>query len=377
MPAHDVVVASEIPLSAKAKQVCGMFDCPPEKKQRLEWKVDIPIEGKDWSIGAIIGPSGCGKSTIANAFWEDELAWQPEFNEATVIDSFASNVKDVASALGAVGFNTIPAWIRPYHVLSNGEKFRVEIAKRMLEQKGTIVIDEFTSVVDRQVAKIACHAVQKFVRKQQRQLIAISCHEDITEWLQPDWLYTPANQKFAWRSLRRFPEIKLTLKPVPYEIWDIFYKYHYIDRKLHKAANCYGLFMNDKVVSFAAVMHFPHPKRRNIRRVARTVTLPDYQGMGFAFVMLDTLAAMYKACDYELRRTPAHPSYIRNVDKHPLWKMLAHPTRIQGRVGDTGGIPRGLVKHRPCAVFKYMGPAWENQQEAERMVYYKKYGKAI
>jgi ABC-type ATPase with predicted acetyltransferase domain len=35
-------------------------------------------------------------------------------------------------------------------------------------------VDEFTSVVDRQVAKVASHTVQKAVRRQSRQLVAVT-----------------------------------------------------------------------------------------------------------------------------------------------------------------------------------------------------------
>ena len=40
-------------------------------------------------------------------------------------------------------------------------------------------MDEFTSVVDRQVAQIGAHAIQKYVRKHGRQFVAVSCHYDI------------------------------------------------------------------------------------------------------------------------------------------------------------------------------------------------------
>jgi hypothetical protein len=116
-----------------------------------------------------------------------------------VIDDFAGtlSMEQVSSACQAVGFNTIPAWLRPFYVLSNGERFRVELARRLLELSDPIVVDEFTSVVDRQVAQIGAHAVQKYVRRNKRKFVAVSCHYDIVDWLQPDWIFEPATMHFA------------------------------------------------------------------------------------------------------------------------------------------------------------------------------------
>lgn len=371
MPSSHVVVESNIDLSMRARQVCSMYDCPPEQKQRLEWNAELPIEDKDWSIGLIVGPSGCGKTTIAREFWPEEMAWEPKFDAPTVIDSFSDNVEEVSKALGAVGFNTIPAWLRPFHVLSNGEKFRVEIAKRMLEQQGVIVVDEFTSVVDRQVASIASHAVQKYVRREKRQLVAVSCHDDIVDWLQPDWLYTPANQKFAWRSLRRRPELQFTIRAVPYSTWKLFAPYHYLTADLNRSARTFGLFVNGEICSFAAVLHFPHPRRRNLKHVSRVVTLPDYQGCGFSFVLLDALAACYKAIGQDMRMTPAHPPFIRSFGRSKSWKMVVKP-RFSPNPGGSTGVPRGLVKQRHTAVFKFIGDAWEDKSQAEALVGHRK-----
>ena len=88
----------------------------------------------------------------------------------------------------SVGFGSVPSWLKPYNVLSNGEKMRVDLARALLE-KDKVCFDEFTSVVDRNVAQTACIAINKAVKKQDKQFIAISCHYDIIEWLQRDWIF--------------------------------------------------------------------------------------------------------------------------------------------------------------------------------------------
>src|SRR5262249_55532549 len=139
----------------------------------------------------------------------------------SLIDCFDGSIalEEVCSALNSVGFSTIPAWLRPYDVLSNGERFRAEIARRILEQRDVVVIDEFTSVVDRQVAKIACHAVQKWIRTKQRKFVAVTCHSDVIDWLQPDWIFEPAERAFRWRELQRRPQICIEVARIPYDAW--------------------------------------------------------------------------------------------------------------------------------------------------------------
>jgi len=165
-----------------------------------------------------------------------------------VIDDFAKrfSIEAVTNACQAVGFNTIPAWMRPFRVLSNGERFRVELARRILELPDPIVVDEFTSVVDRQVAQIGAHAVQKYLRKNKRQFAAISCHYDIVDWLQPDWMFEPATMTFARRSLRQRPSVDVTISRVPYFAWSLFAPFHYLTSELHRAARCFCLFVGDR-----------------------------------------------------------------------------------------------------------------------------------
>lgn len=99
-----------------------------------------------------------------------------------------TSIETIERMFYSVGFGSVPSWLKPYNVLSNGEKMRVDLARALLE-KDFIVFDEFTSVVDRQVAQTSCIAINKAISKTNKKFIAVSCHRDIIEWLQPDWIF--------------------------------------------------------------------------------------------------------------------------------------------------------------------------------------------
>lgn len=138
---------------------------------------------KEFRIGVIVGSSGSGKSTMLKQFGiEQNPMWEPE----KAIISHFETPEDGISKLSSVGFNTIPSWYKPYNVLSNGEKFRADLAMKI---KSGAVIDEYTSVVDRTVAKAASVALSRYIKSNNIKNIVIStCHYDIVDWLEPDWV---------------------------------------------------------------------------------------------------------------------------------------------------------------------------------------------
>lgn len=185
MSHFDIVKQSKISQSYKAAKVKGMFDIVTDEIKE-SFKGDIDLDG-DWQIGAIIGSSGSGKTTIATqVFGEFE---DPQFIEPSVIDDMPGSVEDIVKMFNSVGFSSPPSWLKPYNVLSNGEQMRVRLAHALLSDDRLIVFDEYTSVVDRTVAKIGSLAVNKAIKRSDKQFIAIACHEDILEWLQPDWVF--------------------------------------------------------------------------------------------------------------------------------------------------------------------------------------------
>jgi ABC-type ATPase with predicted acetyltransferase domain len=163
------------------------FDCASNGKVEFyPWrKPNIPTE---YGIGVIVGSSGSGKSTLLNSFgWEKTPRWQ---GGKPIISHFRTP-DDAINALTAVGLNTVPSWYKPYSVLSNGEKFRADLAMKLDlgREWGYVTVDEYTSVVDRNVAKAASVALSRYVKRYDiKRVVLATCHRDVLEWLEPDWV---------------------------------------------------------------------------------------------------------------------------------------------------------------------------------------------
>ena len=371
MPRVDLVIEGVRSNSMRARQVESMFDVPHQETSLSEWHGDVPIDEKEWNVGLIVGPSGSGKTQTSKTLFGDEHAewtWDSE----SVIDDIAADLSldEVTAVCQAVGFNTVPAWLRPFALLSTGEQFRATMARVLLEdsEHDPIVVDEFTSVVDRQVAAIASHAVQKYVRRNNRRFVAVSCHYDVVDWLQPDWVFEPATMTFKWRSVQPRPAIDVEISRVAYSAWELFASYHYLTPELNHAAACFVLFVNGSPAAFSGVIHRPHAKAKNIKGVSRTVTLPDWQGLGLAFVLNELLGSAYNALGQRLRMYPAHPPYVRSFDRSKNWKMVKRPGVFSPRSLGTGSVPAGGFGGRPNATFEYVGPTMSDPAVAQQLV---------
>ena len=183
-------------MTFRVDKVISMFDLNLEKYKE-EFKGEINLD-KKWDVGLIVGRSGTGKTTIAKELFGifDDF----NFGENPIIEEMPKSrtVDEIIKTFTLVGFSSPPSWLKPYKVLSQGEKMRVNLAKALLSDKKIIVFDEFTSVVDRDVAKIICMVIKKAIKKLNKKFIAISCHYDIIDWLEPDWIFNTDEMKFEY-----------------------------------------------------------------------------------------------------------------------------------------------------------------------------------
>jgi ABC-type lipoprotein export system ATPase subunit/GNAT superfamily N-acetyltransferase len=374
MPSASVLVASDVQRTARVMQMEGMFDVPPSKRAELRWDVNLPIDDRSWNVGLIVGPSGSGKSTVARSLWPAEMAQAYAWpDDKSVLDGFPSamSIKDVIELLNSVGFSSPPSWVRPFHVLSTGEQFRVTMARVLAESAALAVVDEFTSVVDRTVAQIGSAALAKTIRRRGQQFIAVTCHEDVHDWLQPDWVYRSSTNEFTWRSVQRRPVIELEIFRVHHQAWRLFGRHHYLADDLNRSAHCFVASWHEHPVAFVAAKVFPHPTASHWK-LHRLVCLPDYQGIGIGVAMADTVSSALKATGRRVTRTFSHPAVVSHCSQSPKWKRVGGMEvgdALSSRSGMLTGkrYARTAINQRRTHTFEYVGPPMDRVQAAALM----------
>lgn len=316
-------LSCEVLVDSTVKELSAAFDYEFTGKSSFSPPIlpDIP---SPFAIGLIVGPSGTGKSTALKRFgYESPVSWEPHL----AICSHFKDALDAQERLSAVGFNSIPSWMRPYHVLSTGEKFRADIARRL---GNGAVIDEFTSVVDRNVAKSCAYSIRRYADKSGlKNMVFASCHYDIIEWLRPDWVFDTSTNRMVGRGCERRPQVTLEVLPCTHRAWKIFRHHHYLDGNINKAARCWIAAWNETPVGFAAALPFPNGNLKNAWRGHRTVVLPDYQGLGFGVRISDAVAMMFlsEGCRYFSKT--AHPRMGEYRNKSPLWEPTTKNERTR------------------------------------------------
>ena len=317
-PRQILTLRSSVREDAITEAVKGAFDYSFTGDVVTE--IQVPEFPEDFQIGLIVGSSGSGKSTLIKTCFgqEDIVTWD---NGAAVVSNFAS-AKDGIDKLCAVGFGSIPSWCKPYSVLSTGEKFRADLARRLHDQT---VIDEFTSVVNREVAKSCSCSVAKYIRNNGlKRVVFASCHDDIIPYLQPDWVYsTDTRQLYNGRYLQRTP-IEIVLFRCTTREWEMFKKHHYLSGAINKSSNCYLATINEYPVAFVASIAFPFGGVKHAWREHRLVVLPDYQGIGIGNSVSETVAQHYVEMGCRYFSKTANPRCGIHRDKSSLWRQTSH-----------------------------------------------------
>jgi GNAT superfamily N-acetyltransferase len=373
MPAIHVQLDTPVARSFRVDQVAGMFDAPVADRSKLDLRAHVPpleAPGSDWTIGAIVGPSGSGKGQIARhwlgkRFLEaspDRTTGHRWPKDKAIVDAFPADLETAAitGALNAVGFSSPPAWVLPYAALSTGQRARADLARVLLRDEPVLGVDEFTSTVDRQIGQFMAAAAAKAIRKQRcrlHRLVAVTCHYDVLDWLEPDWVLDMADRTLrVGADLKRAmprgslqrpengeaPPIRAARKRDPgfrgrpaialdvhrvsaRDYWPRFAPHHYLSHTLHRAARCYVAFWSrdGQTHPTALCATLPGMGIRGMRRVSRLVVQPDFQGMGIGLRLLDAVAAIETADPAHRRMsiTTSHPALISALPHRPTWRL--------------------------------------------------------
>lgn len=360
---------SEVAQSYRAERARGLFNVHQRDGSEFHLEADIPIEQEGWQVGVVVGASGTGKSSLGQELtgkgWREWTGGT--WGQKTVLDDVGGKSFDEATGvLSQVGLGSVPAWLRPYAVLSNGEKFRADLAQLLLQRNGEdYVIDEFTSVLDRTVAQIGAAAFVKTWRKGPGRLILLTCHHDILDWVQPDWILDTATKELAWGAPNPKPTIRLTVEETGWSYWNsTFKRWHYLDLGPMPFSTAFVGWVGNEPVAHLGMSAMVAGSKRQAR-ACRMVVMPEWQGAGVGTQFLNAL------CERELIGEgfvgkqvhtyfhTNHPGLAFVLRRSPLWRQVS--TRLYGG-GENDGT-WGWGKHlRAVQGFKYYGERGRSDQ---------------
>jgi len=334
MPSFNIVKKSKPSESFRVASVMGKFDLNSNKiEETFVGNIELP---KKWQVGLIVGASGTGKTTIAKELFPKSYITNFKYKAESILDDMPKDksIDEIVKTFNAVGFSSPPSWLKSYSVLSNGQKMRVDLANALLNNNKLIVFDEFTSVVDRKIAQIGSYAVQKSVRRTKKQFIAVSCHFDVEDWLMPDWIFNTDTMTFLnlEKQKKNRPKVDLQILATKDKtIWKAFAKHHYLSHTHHNAAHTYVAYVNNQLAGFISILHFPHQRLKNMKKVHRLVILPDFQGIGFGIILLEFIGKYYIENNYRFSITTSAPSLIHFFKKSNDWRLKSHGRTMGGR----------------------------------------------
>lgn len=190
-----IILKSEINTDKYCEYIFNNYDI--QDREYTISEIPIPsaddineVNSSEWNVMLICGKSGSGKSTILKTFGGvGDISYD---KSKAVISQFPQlEENEVCDLLCGVGLSSVPVWLRHPQELSNGEKARFDLCMALYSarNKEYAIVDEFTSVVNRETAKSMSFALQRYVRQKGLKVILASCHFDIIEWLQPDYIF--------------------------------------------------------------------------------------------------------------------------------------------------------------------------------------------
>lgn len=161
-----------------------------EDKNFVICNADVDVNAGD--VTYITGVSGSGKSSILNEFEKQFASECININAVNVdttkplVDTVGATLEEALRLLSLVGLNDAFLFLRKFPELSAGQQYRYKIAKMIESKKRVWIMDEFTSTLDRDTARIVAWNVQKFARSLGVTLLCATCMTDLGDDLMPN-----------------------------------------------------------------------------------------------------------------------------------------------------------------------------------------------
>lgn len=178
-------------LKAPSIALLNAFGIGGQPTRDLVISAPTPIELHLPQIVMLNGPSGAGKTTLGRSIWEslsDDSPGQLSSCDRgkPLIEAFYEDAESTFALLSDVGLADAFTLCRTFDELSDGQKFRFNLAEAIHSGSSVIFVDEFCSNLDRPLARSLAFVTQKIIRRNRITLIAATAHDDLVVDLMPD-----------------------------------------------------------------------------------------------------------------------------------------------------------------------------------------------
>lgn len=184
---------SAVHRSSRVLEVAESFGLGLSDHEFVIYK-DLEIDIREKDIVYITGQSGSGKSLLLRDLMEKmreeglkvaDLA-DVELDDVPVIDQLGNSTTHATELLAKAGISDAWIYIRKPNELSDGQRYRLRLAKVMETDADVWVADEFGAVLDRETAKVVAFNMAKVARRMGKTLMVATTHTDLKEELAPN-----------------------------------------------------------------------------------------------------------------------------------------------------------------------------------------------
>jgi uncharacterized protein len=189
--------SSSVERTSRVLEIAEGFGLGLSDKQFVIYD-NLAIDIEPGDIVYITGQSGSGKSLLLR----DIIAQMRqsglkvadlndiELEEKPVIDLVGDSTAKAADILAKAGISDAWVYIRKPSELSDGQRYRLKLAKVMDSDADVWVADEFGAILDRPTAMAAAFSMQKVARALGKTLIVATTHTDLRSNLGPSLTIT-------------------------------------------------------------------------------------------------------------------------------------------------------------------------------------------
>lgn len=225
----------------------------------------------DFDILYITGMSGSGKTSLLNEMKKEFNFVEPQIevnSNKPIIDLIGKDVEEALYLLNLTGLGEAFLYVKSYKCLSEGQKYRFQMAKIIESNQDVWCIDEFCSFLDRTTAKIVSYNMQKIARKLGKKLIVATAHDDLGNYLQSDYIFDFGMGENLDIRKNTNPIINPFLKDITISEGDIedykkLGKYHYKNTEARFTKKIFKMLYKEMLIGVAV---YSCPKQKLVGR---------------------------------------------------------------------------------------------------------------